>query len=65
MSTWSRVNSSMPTTSTTEPATGNHLYRPIRLIARPVTIEVTMMPAIIGSISRPLRVGEAPLTICR
>ncbi len=24
-----------------------------------------MMPAIIGSISRPLRVGEAPLTICR
>ena len=33
----SRVNSSMPASSTTEPATGNHLYRPIRLIARPVS----------------------------
>ncbi len=55
----------MPTTSTAAPATGNHLYLPIRLIARPVTIEVMMTPAIIGSISRPLRVGEAPLTIWR
>lgn len=55
----------MPTVRTIDPATGNHLYLPIRLVARPAAIEVTMTPAIIGSISRPLFVGDAPLTICR
>ena len=65
VATPSRVNSAMPAAMTSVPATGNHLYRPNRLISCPDTIEVKMMPTIIGSISRPDAVGVSPLTICR
>jgi hypothetical protein len=47
------------------PNTGKILYRPVREVSCPETTELTMIPAISGSNSRPDSVGEAFFTICR
>ena len=65
VSTPSWVNITRPAAMISVPATGNHLYRPIRLMTRPEMTEEPMMPTIMGSINRPDLVGVAPLTICR
>ena len=44
---------------------GNILYRPVREMIWPETIEPAMMPTVSGSSSRPASVGVAPFTICR
>ena len=55
----------MPTVITAVPTTGNGLYRPYLRISRPLTIEVTSSPAIIGVSCKPDDVGLRPFTICR
>jgi hypothetical protein len=54
-----------PNDITAVPITGNILYRPVRLMSWPEEIDVRSMPPIIGSISRPDLVGDAPLATCR
>ena len=44
---------------------GNGLYRPIRLMICPEAIDVTSMPAIIGTSSSPETVGVEPFTSWR
>ena len=41
------------------------MYFPVLVIAMPEAIEVSMTPAIIGSMSRPDWVTPAPVAICR
>src|SRR6185437_14961403 len=60
-----RLRSSMPSDITAVPSTGKILYRPLRLMSCPETIDVTSMPTIIGSISSPDAVGLTPFTTWR
>ena len=43
----------------TDPMMGQALYRPVRAISRPVTMDETVMPAIIGRSSKPDRSARA------
>src|SRR5678815_5256319 len=54
-----------PNDITAVPITGNTLYRPVRLMSWPDEIDVRSMPPIIGSISSPDLVGDAPFATCR
>ena len=47
------------------PTTGYHLYLPVREIAMPEITDVSSMPSIIGTMSRPASVALEPVTICR
>ena len=47
-----------------EPTIGKSRMWPVREMTWPAPIEPAIMPATIGSISRPASVGEAPWTIC-
>ncbi len=53
-----------PTTISAPPRTGKILYRPVLVVTRPATIEVTSIAPSIGSSSRPELVAEAPCTAC-
>ncbi len=65
VSTPSPCISPIPPIISSAPSTGQILYRPVALIARPEISEPSMIPAVRGSSCSPERVGEAPCTICR
>ena len=54
----------MPTPMMAPPRIGNTLYRPVLVVTWPATIEVTVTPSIIGVSISPLKVGDAPCTVC-
>ena len=54
----------MPTPMMAPPRIGKTLYRPVLVVTCPATIEVTVTPSIIGVSISPLRVGDAPCTVC-
>ena len=61
----SRLMSPSPAAASSRPTTGNILYRPVAVMARPDPIEAPSRPTIKGSVSSPEAVGDCPLTICR
>ncbi|GDY61659.1 hypothetical protein SAV14893_010520 [Streptomyces avermitilis] len=61
----SRESSHMPTAARTLPRIGHIRYRPVWLMSCPAMIEAPTIPAIMGSISSPDSVAEAPSTIWR
>ena len=56
----SRESRSRPTAMTNVPTIGNTLYRPVREITRPLTIEVASSPSIRGRSWRPDSSGSRP-----
>ena len=62
---WRFESSSMPTAITAVPMIGNGRYFPHLLINRPLAIDVTSRPAIIGVSCKPDDVGLRPFEICR
>ena len=60
-----RVSSTIPTIPDSVPRIGNMRYRPVRLIMRPLTIDVSNSPPINGMSCIPASVGVAAFTTCR
>lgn len=63
LSSW--CSSSSPTAVTAVPAIGNTFQRPVRLTICPDPVDASSMPATIGSMCTPDRVGLIPCTTCR
>ena len=59
-----RLSRYIPTTSTMPPATTSSRYLPIRDTSSPASVLETTMPSIIGVVTTPELVADAPRTPC-
>ncbi|SAJ05990.1 Uncharacterised protein [Enterobacter cloacae] len=60
-----RVSNTIPTTPSSVPRIGNRRYFPVRLMMRPLMMEVSNSPPIRGISCKPACVGVASFTTCK